>query len=124
MVNQLAKFLSLVRQESLISCELEFTYDIVDSWYRPRAQKREFLTYDAFMSFLVFLQSQDHTLLSIGFVYPDNQRISLDLLMAKLYFLNSATLMSMEQLHGAELVGDNKMIDEILMEFSHSGPIS
>jgi hypothetical protein len=67
---------------------------------------------------LALLFAKDNsTLLSLTFNYEKDQRLCLDILTGHLYERNSVSLVPLEALQKFDLIGKEKLIEEILIEF-------
>jgi hypothetical protein len=118
MQRALKHFLDLVPRESLERCSVEFTYDKIQAWTRPKYSTQEFLVIEDLEEHLALTFAKDEvTILSLKFEYTEQRFLSLDLLMNHLYLRNSATLISLEKLSSVNLIGKGKLIDEILVKF-------
>jgi hypothetical protein len=121
MQRALKHFLDLVPRQSLERCSVEFTYDKIQAWTRPKYSTQEFQAIEDLEEHLALTFAKDEvTILSLKFEYTEQRFLSLDLLMNHLYLRNSATLISLEKLSSVNLIGEGKLIDEILVEFTHS----
>lgn len=117
MGNDLLNFLSLVLRENLLSCELEITRDRIDDWARPTTQIQRFDDFETFYDFICFTLEQDYTLLSARLNYDEGKQVYLDILMGKLLLKNSVNLISLDQLNDRGLLGNQRFVEQIQMEF-------
>ena len=120
MQDDLKVFLDLICRENLQSCSIEITDERVFlTWAKPKHTTLTFQNIKDLEEHLSLTSSSDDTQpLSMTFFYKQNQRIYLDILMGHLYELNNVSLVALEKLSRANLIGKGKLIEEIKMDFS------
>lgn len=120
MQRNLKQFLDLIPRMPLKSCSVEFTYDRIQAFTRPKYSTVEFHFIEELEEYLALTFAKDEvTILSLKFDFDSAEKIfiCLDILMGKLYMRNSAVMLSLEKLSSANLIGKGKLIEEVLIEF-------
>lgn len=114
----LLNFLDLVPEENLVHCGVELKLEHFQALHAPAIETREFQTVESLYQYVDFALENDYSLLSVYFDYPGGKSISMDILMGKLSLKNSVNLVSLDQLNEHNLVGSQRFIEEIRMEFT------
>ncbi len=97
---------------------MDFTRDQIPRFSRPKYNRYLCLTVEELEEFLALTFAKEEvSILTLNFQYSENLLLTLDVLMGHLYMRNSATLISLEKLSNANLIGHGKLIEEILVEF-------
>ncbi len=119
MQRSLKQFLDLVPLEGLKGCSVDFTRDNIPAFSRPKYSTHLCLNIDELEEFLALTFAKEAvSILTLKFQYSENVFLTLDVMMGHLHLQNSATLISLEKLSTANLIGNGKLIEEILVEFS------
>ncbi len=118
MQRSLKQFLDQVPLEGLNGCSVDFTRDKIPAFSRPKYSTHLCQSIDKLEEFLALTFAKEEvSILTLKFEYGENVFLSLDVLMGHLYLRNNATLISLEKLSSANLIGHGKLIEEILVEF-------
>ena len=121
MQRSLKQFLDQVRLDSLTGCSVDFTRDKIEAFTRPKYSSRMFQSLEDLEEFLAITFAKEKvSILDLNFEYGENHLLRLDVLMGHLYQKNSATLISLEKLSSADLIGKGKLIEQVLVEFSRN----
>jgi hypothetical protein len=119
MPSTLKQFLDLVPLEGLKGCLVDFTRDNIAAFSRPKYSSHVCLSIDELEEFLALTFAKEEiSILTLKFMYCENIYLTLDVMMGNLYLRNNATLISLEKLSAANLIGKGKLIEQVVVEFS------
>ncbi len=115
----LKQFLNLVPLEGLQGCSVDYTRDNIPVFEQPKYSSHLCLNIDELEEFLALsFAKEEISILTLKFVYGENMYLTLDVMMGHLYLRNNATLISLEKLSAANLIGRGKLIEELFIDFS------